>query len=285
MPFLSRRLTIANGPTLKVASTGSASDAIVFLHGVGRRWPTFLPLVPALAERWRIDGIDQRGHGDSDRADRYLVADYFRDAVEVVKQLADRPVVFYGHSLGALVAAMVASELPDRVRAVVLEDPPSPGFLESLHQSAYRSTFRVMQANAGPTGAGIEIVAKRLADSIIERPDGSTVRLGQLRDAVSLRFAARCLRDVDPAVYDPLHQGRWLEGLDWWQRISAIRCPTLLLHGDVAAGGMLPESDATELERRITDLTAMHLAGAGHVLHWQHTAAVANHLTAFLESL
>lgn len=285
MPFLSRRLTIANGPTIHVASAGSASDAIVFLHGVGRRWPTFLPIVPVLAERWRIDGVDQRGHGESDRADHYLVADYFRDAVAAVKQLAGRPVVLYGHSLGALVAAMVAAELPDLVRAVVLEDPPSPGFLDDLNQTAYQSTFRVMQANAGPTDASIDIVAKRLADAIIERPDGSTVRLGELRDAVSLRFAARCLRDVDPAVYDPLLQGRWLEGLDWWRRVSAIRCPALLLHGDVAAGGMLPESDAAEIARRIPDLTAMHLAGAGHVLHWQCTAAVVNHLTAFLESL
>jgi pimeloyl-ACP methyl ester carboxylesterase len=285
MPFLSRWLATANGPTIHVSTNDPADLSIFFFHGVGRCWRTFLPLIPAIAERWPILALDQRGHGESDRADRYLVADYFADAVSVVKELAEQTVVLYGHSLGALVAAMVAAELPEHVWAVVLEDPPSPAFLDNLHQSAYLSTFRAMQANAGPTNASTAIVARRLADSMIERPDGSTVRLGELRDAVSLRFAARCLRDVDPAVYDPILEGRWLDGVDWWERASSIRCPALLLHGDVATGGMLPSDDAAELSRRIPDATTIQLAGAGHVLHWQHTGAVANHLLAFLESL
>jgi pimeloyl-ACP methyl ester carboxylesterase len=285
MRFLSQRLATAHGPTIHVSTNDPADLSIFFFHGVGRCWRTFLPLIPAIAERWPILALDQRGHGESDRAGRYLVADYFADAVSVVKELAERTVVLYGHSLGALVAAMVAAELPDLVSAVVLEDPPSPGFLDDLKHTAYLSTFRVMRANAGPTNASTDTVARRLADSMIERPDGTTIRLGELRDAVSLRFAARCLRDVDPAVYDPILAGRWLDGIDWWERVTAIRCPTLLLHGDVAAGGMLPSADANELARRIPDLTAMRLAGAGHVLHWQHTATVANHLIGFLESL
>ena len=193
--------------------------------------------------------------------------------------------MLYGHSLGSLVAALVTAEMPEVVRAVILEDPPSPGFLANLAQSAYLSTFQVMRRFAGPTDQTVGVIAHRLAESTIETPDGSTVRLGDLRDPVSLRFSAACLREVDPAVYDPLLEGRWLDGLDWWERIATIRCPVLLLHGDVSAGGMLPAADAVRMSRTVDDLTAMHLKGAGHVLHWQHTGTVANHLLAFLESL
>lgn len=285
MPLLSRRFDTSPGPSLHVATAGTGARPIALFHGVGRRGSTFAPLMPWLAENWLVHLPDHRGHGESDTAPSYLVADYFADAVACLDRLGERPAVLYGHSLGALVAALLAAERPDRVRAVVLEDPPSPGFLANLNQSSYYSTFEAMRRCAGQTGTATAIVARQLAESNIRQPDGSTVRLGELRDAVSLRFAASCLHDVDPAVYVPLIEGHWLFGLDWWERVSAIRCPTLLLHGDVAAGGMLPQADAAELARRIPDLTAMHLAGAGHVLHWQCTAAVANHLTAFLESL
>ena len=54
--------------------------------------------------------------------------DYARDAAAVLRSLRE-PAVVCGHSLGALVAGVVAAQLPERVRAVVLEDPPAPSVL------------------------------------------------------------------------------------------------------------------------------------------------------------
>lgn len=285
MPFLSRRLDSARGPALHVATVGTGAVPIVFLHGIGRRGSTFQPLLPWLTECGLVHLVDQRGHGKSGRGKQYLVADYLADAMEILPRLGDRPAVLYGHSLGALVVALLAAQLPERVRAVVLEDPPSPDFLEKLGQSAYYSTFEAMRRAAGHAGASTSIVARQLAESIIRQPDGSTARLGDLRDPVSLRFSAACLREVDPAVYEPLLAGRWLDDIDWWERVASICCPVLLLHGDVSNGGMLPVEDAVRLADCLPDLTRMHLTGAGHVLHWQHTGTVANHLLAFLDSL
>lgn len=285
MPFLSRRLETKQGPALHVATVGAGSQSIVFLHGIGRRGSTFQPMLPWLSERWFVHLVDHRGHGKSDRGKSYLVADYLADTTEILSRLGEKSVLLYGHSLGALVAAMVAGQLPDRVRAVVLEDPPSPAFLANLKQSVYCSTFEAMHRAAGQSDTSVTVLARQLADSLIRQPDGSTIRLGDLRDPVSLRFSASCLRDVDPAVYEPLLAGRWLDGIDWWDAVRTIRCPVLLLHGDVPAGGMLPTEDAARIADCVPDLTRMHLKGAGHVLHWQHTGTVANHLLAFLDSL
>ena len=69
--------------------------------------------------------LDFRGHGDSDRAPgAYGMPEYVSDAVAVCEQLAQRPCVVVGHSLGGATAAALAQQRPDLVRAVVLEDAP-----------------------------------------------------------------------------------------------------------------------------------------------------------------
>src|SRR5688572_4782194 len=110
------------GPVrLHVAAGPRHGPPLLMLHGVLRAWTDFAP-------RWQLFALDHRGHGESARAERYLVVDYAADAVALVRDRLPG-VVLYGHSLGALAAVAVAAELPDLVRAVILEDPPAPSFL------------------------------------------------------------------------------------------------------------------------------------------------------------
>ena len=64
----------------------SHRPTIILLHGVTRCWRDFEPVVPFLSHDWTIFGLDHRGHGDSDRADRYLVADYASDLIELLEK-------------------------------------------------------------------------------------------------------------------------------------------------------------------------------------------------------
>jgi pimeloyl-ACP methyl ester carboxylesterase len=99
------------------------------LHGLARGWQSFLPLIPTLALRWQVYALDQRGHGKSERANSYFAIDYVPDIVGFLRHEIRRPTVLYGHSLGAMVAAAVAAEAIDLVRAIILEDPNAlPGF-------------------------------------------------------------------------------------------------------------------------------------------------------------
>lgn len=93
--------------------------------------------------------------------------------------------------------------------AVVLEDPPSAKFLAHLERTAYLAQWTAMKRLAGsgrPTGE----VARDLAD--VRLPSGE--RLGDKRDAVALRFLARCLADLDPAVLSPVLEGEWFGDFD-----------------------------------------------------------------------
>ncbi|MGB9203882.1 MAG: alpha/beta hydrolase, partial [Terriglobales bacterium] len=56
------RLNYAEGP--------AHGPPLVLLHGLGRRWQVFLPVIPALSLRWHIFAPDLRGHGKSSHVAR-----------------------------------------------------------------------------------------------------------------------------------------------------------------------------------------------------------------------
>ncbi len=257
---------------------------LLFLHGISRVGRDFAPLFPAFWGWWQVLALDQRGHGGSGRCPgRYRVADYVRDAVAVVRAV-NEPVVLYGHSLGALTAAGVAAAEPERVRGVVLEDPPGSSFLARLRSSPYFAQFQAVQRLAGQNRPVSEL-ARELAAVPLPQPNGTTARLGDYRDITALRFAARCLPDLDPAVFDSLLDGSWLDGYDEESVWQAIRCPVLLLRGEPARGGMLPAADAERMTGRIADCFRVEVAGAGHLIHWLATEECVRLTLGFVESL
>jgi len=272
--------------TLNFASGPRNGPALVFFHGVTRRWQSFVPLIPTLSSRWHVHALDHRGHGLSSRVPAgYLVKDYVRDAVAFVKEQVQGPVVVYGHSLGAMVAASVAAELPQQVRGAVLEDPPFGTMGTKIGQSALLSYFAGVQPFAGST-LPVGTLARQLAEIPLTTPGkAGSVRLGGTRDMASLRFTARCLKQLDRDVLSPIVAGRWLDGFDWVNVLSDITCPALLLQADITMGGMLTDDDAAEAERLMPDCARVRLPKVGHLIHWLQTDACLRLVNSFLESL
>ena len=284
--MLNEQLFHHDGLSLNFATGPRNGPALVFFHGVMRRWQCFVPLIPALSSRWHIHAPDHRGHGGSSRPKfGYLVHDYVRDAAAFVREKVQGPAVLYGHSLGAMVAAGVAAELPQQVQGVVLEDPPFDTMGPRISQSTLRSYFAGVQPFAEST-LSVGALARRLAEVLLTTPGkAGSIRLGDTRDMAALRFTARCLKPLDREVLSPIIEGRWLEGFDWAAALAKITCPALLLQADLSVGGMLTDDDATEAERLMSDCSRIRLPNIGHQIHWQHTETCLRLLNSFLESL
>lgn len=282
----SESLVTSDALRLNLMASDSAGPPLLLLHGVIRRWQTFLPLLPHLTRRWRVLGLDLPGHGQSDRmAGEYLVASYVRIVTSLVRSHIQEPVVIYGHSLGAMVAAGVAAEAGELVRASILEDPPLDTMDSRIEETWLHGYFAGLARHAGsPLSVGQ--LAVELANMILVDPlTRQSQRLGDLRDAAQLRFLASCLKQLDPAVLRPVIEARWLAGFDWPQVFSRIACPLLLLQADEAAGGMLVDADAAAVALRAGDCTLVKLRGCGHNMHVARTQDVANVVHAFLEGL
>jgi pimeloyl-ACP methyl ester carboxylesterase len=264
----------------------AAGPPIVLLHGVTRRWQDFLPILPALATAWHVHALDFHGHGRSGREPEvHRVIDYVPEVLAYLGRIPEERVALLGHSLGGMVAAAVAAEAPDRVAGVVLEDPPFAMMGGRIGETMYPPLFAAYRALAARES--VEEIAEALAKVIVGRPHsgGPPIALGSLRDAVSLRFAAACLKRLDPRVLDPILAGGWLEGYDVEGVLSRVTCPALFLQGEFAAGGALPDDYAADLAARLPRGLLVRMAGAPHQIHGARPEAMMRLAMEFLESL
>jgi len=259
------------------------AQPLLCLHGVTRCWQSFQPLIPTLALRWQVYALDHRGHGKSGRAKGYFAIDYAPDAVRFLRDEIKRPAVVYGHSLGAMAAAAVAAEAPDLVRAVILEDPPFDTMGANIKSYPLYPYFVAIESLAG-SAMGLPQLVEKLGAIEIGALNGKTA-LRDVRDASALRFTAKCLRQLDPAVMAPITRSQWLKGYDLQSIASRIQSPALVMQADANVGGMLTDGDADFLELAIADVTRVRVGGVGHQIHTAAPDAALRIALGFLESL
>ncbi|MGI8619791.1 MAG: alpha/beta fold hydrolase, partial [Gemmatimonadaceae bacterium] len=149
--FRVRMLRLPSGLSVRVVECGEAnSRPILLYHGWACSAYTFRFVLPALAELGYLAiTVDLKGHGLSDKP--LGSREYTREAiaghvVEIFDALALENPVIGGHSLGAVLALLVAAERPDAIRGLLLYSPVghrgvpglwlyrvlSPGFLRWL---------------------------------------------------------------------------------------------------------------------------------------------------------
>jgi pimeloyl-ACP methyl ester carboxylesterase len=246
------------------------SPQLLLLHGVLRNWRSFYPILPALQADYSIAALDFRGHGGSTPCNSYFVVDYVVDAAKAIEQFAE-PFVLYGHSLGAMVALAAAGACPEKVKAVVLEDPPFSTMgdkLLSLNLHRYFQGVENCLLQEKPQGA--DAMFEAFSSIIVDHTsDGTPIRVKDQRDETARRFSAECLTHVDPQVLAPITSGNWLTGYDLFQILDKIRCPIWLLQADQRLGGMLTDHDARQIASRFPQQCKLeYFANVGHSVHW-----------------
>lgn len=104
---------------------GGDGPPLLLMHGLTRNSADFDPLVPHLAEHYRLVVPDQRGRGlspnDPDPAN-YRPDVYAQDMFALVDSLGIEQVGLIGTSMGGLMAMVMAALQPARIRTVVLND-------------------------------------------------------------------------------------------------------------------------------------------------------------------
>lgn len=82
------------------------------------------PIAQSLQDRYHLVAPDLRGHGRSEWPESgYRLSDFVHDLVEFIERTGLRKPVYVGHSWGGNIGTVLASDHPELISAVLLEDP------------------------------------------------------------------------------------------------------------------------------------------------------------------
>lgn len=264
----------ANGPPL------------VLLHGLGRRWQVFLPIIPALSLRWHIFAPDLRGHGKSSHVPRgYRGPQYSEDIARFLSECVPHPAVLFGHSLGGMLAMTVARQYPALVRALILGD--NMIVAHNFHHPMYKVLFSGLCDLAG-SNLSVEQIARAIGNIKLPVPAArEPVSIRELpgNDEAYLLSWARCVQNADPDTYAMTLDGSSLEGWDGEALLRGITCPTLLLQASAELGGLMSDADVAMATRLLPHHVHVKFNNLGHALFIQQPDPVLRAVTNFLESL
>jgi len=105
---------------------------IIFLHSFGEFWKGFIPLLPPISQRYHAHAVDLRGHGKSGRKPgQYNLKDYLSDIKAFALNKIKKPTFIFGHSMGGMIALMMAAYHPDSVKGLIIGDSPLSPFRPS----------------------------------------------------------------------------------------------------------------------------------------------------------
>lgn len=203
----------------------AAAPPLVLLHGVTGHARAWDDEGAALAGRYRVIALDQRGHGDSDPppdAD-YTIATLAGDLAAFVDALGLPSFAMVALSLGGRVAIEYAGRHPDRVtRLVVVDIGPD------IAPAGRMRVGRMMAATPERFATLDEVVAYQRANN---------PRYTETLLRARVKHGVRSLPDggfswkYDRGLRDLVRSGKWSDPIDLWPAWRALACPTLLVRG------------------------------------------------------
>lgn len=270
------RFVDVQGARTRVLFAGRG-PAVILLHGVGVSGDTFIRNIDALSEHYAVYAPDMLGHGFTDAVDFAGEPPQHRIASHVGR-LADalglQRYSVGGSSFGALIAALMWFERPDRVENLVLIGSGSVFHPPDEQELTLRAAFaNASQAMGDPT---LDSCRQRMAAICYDpKSVAEEMLLTQLTSyALSDRFDAykATINGVIASLNVP--ENRVLS------RLEHLRARTLILTGreDVRAKWQLH----AEGRKRMPTARMVIFEKCGHLPYMEHPAAFNEVVGSFL---
>jgi esterase len=226
------------------------AQPMVLVHaftGTARYWDFFSR---KMKDDFHVLAMDQRGHGDSSRADKYSPREYVADLTKFIDALDLKDIVLIGHSLGGINSIVYAAEHPDRVSCLVVVDIGPEISPEGIAE------IQTIMANRPEFYSSKEEAFRKFRQ---ERPRHSDEFIHHLIKYIFQTDASgRLYYKFDPALrLANMASSTWL-----WPFLKRIICPVLIVRG--AESPMLHPDSIKKMIKALPQSTAVTVEKATH---------------------
>ena len=254
-----------NGIDINYELTGKEGAPVVMLsHSLACSLVMWQPQMAVLESAFQVLRFDTRGHGDSDAPEgAYSLELLTADAVGLLDALNIEMVHFVGLSMGGMIGQCLALDYTDRIKRLALCDTAAimPGETQSIWQQRIDA--------AGETGMAGQV------DETLERwfrpeylqlnsPEVEMIRAQILATPVT-GYVGCC---------------EALRRLNYLDRLSEIKLPTLIMVGEEDPGTPVAASEA--MHARVSGSKLVVLPSARHLSNIEQADAFNNALMEFL---
>jgi pimeloyl-ACP methyl ester carboxylesterase len=132
--------------------TMGVGPPMVVVHGTLNDRRGWAPVLPLLAQQYTVYAMDRRGRGESGPNADHAIEREFEDVAAVIEAAGGVPVALVGHSFGAHAALGAAALVPERVRHLVLYEPPTPGPIAKVAFMEFATTVKT-----GDLAGGVQV--------------------------------------------------------------------------------------------------------------------------------
>ncbi len=251
------RAVTVGGRRVHLVDIGQGAGApVLFVHGLGGRWQSWIETIPRIASTRRAVALDLPGFGRSQMPIEPISIDGYAAVIErLCERLELESVVLVGNSMGGAVATATALAFPDLVQRLLLVSPAA------ISTAAFK-----------PTPAAALVAA--LGRTPLGSPEGLRSILRRRR-ARHLAFAAlvRHPSRIAPDTLSELVGGRGAPGLgpaieamigcELGEKLASITQPVLIVHG--REDMLVPLSMSAWLCERIPAARLEVLDDTGHL--------------------
>lgn len=241
---------------------GEGRPPILCVPGLTRNVRDFEAAAERLSPDWRVICVDLRGRGESavaTDASQYEPITYLSDIDALLETLGIQRLVWFGTSLGGLLAMMWSATHPGRLAGVLLND------IGPVVENGGLARIRgyVGKSASWPTWLH---AARALAEGQGDVYPGYALEdwLCMAKRLCRLTPAGRIVYDYDMRIAEPMRQAEEdAPAPDLWPAFETLKdAPGLLLRG--ARSDLLSAATAEEMARRLPEMELATVPDVGH---------------------
>ena len=274
-----RRVVFDNGVELHYREAGRGAP-LVLIHGLTGDLGSWEAQMPVFSRHYRVITYSRRfsrpNQNDRAASPEHSVWVEAEDLAALLNHLDAAPAILVGSSYGAYTALALTLRHPEKVRALVMSEPPVLGWADRVEGGrSQRQTFEqdVVEAARQAYARGDDLAAAQiyargvLGDSVIDRLSES-VRARRFSNGEAIKALAMSRREFLPL--DP-------------EQARAIKQRMLLISG--ADTRPLFASIYKAARRLMPQATGICVAGAGHSVYREQPDVFNAQVLRFLEGL